>query len=96
MSQINSDEKYDSDEKYADEKYADEKYSDEKYDSDEKYADEKYDSDDEKYESEKLKISNTHGYNYDTGSWHCIECGIDMGPTNPRQLCGKSRCYIFG
>lgn len=23
----------------------------------------------------------------------CVECGIDMGPQNPRQLCGKSRCY---
>lgn len=22
----------------------------------------------------------------------CLECGIDMGPQNPRQLCGKIRC----
>lgn len=22
----------------------------------------------------------------------CIECGIDMGPLNPRQLCGKLYC----
>ena len=22
----------------------------------------------------------------------CVECGIDMGPQNPRQLCGKWRC----
>lgn len=22
----------------------------------------------------------------------CIECGIDMGDCNPRQLCGKTRC----
>ena len=22
----------------------------------------------------------------------CMECGIDMGPSNPRQLCGKTRC----
>ena len=22
----------------------------------------------------------------------CMECGIDMGPNNPRQLCGKTRC----
>jgi len=22
----------------------------------------------------------------------CIECGIDMGPNNPRQLCGKTYC----
>lgn len=23
---------------------------------------------------------------------YCIECGIDMGPQNPRQLCGKIFC----
>ena len=22
----------------------------------------------------------------------CLECGADMGRTNPRQLCGKTRC----
>ena len=22
----------------------------------------------------------------------CVECGEDMGPQNPRQLCGKWRC----
>jgi hypothetical protein len=22
----------------------------------------------------------------------CMECGIDMGPMNPRQLCGKWHC----
>ena len=22
----------------------------------------------------------------------CIECGVDMGPQNPRQLCGKIYC----
>ena len=22
----------------------------------------------------------------------CLECGIDMGPQNPRQLCGKTYC----
>jgi hypothetical protein len=22
----------------------------------------------------------------------CLECGIDMGPHNPRQLCGKTQC----
>lgn len=32
------------------------------------------------------------GYNETTDSWHCIECGIDMGPNNPRQLCGKTFC----
>ena len=25
----------------------------------------------------------------------CIECGIDMGDCNPRQLCGKTRC-LYG
>ena len=23
----------------------------------------------------------------------CLECGIDMGRCNPRQLCGKTYCY---
>lgn len=23
----------------------------------------------------------------------CLICGIDMGSCNPRQLCGKVRCY---
>lgn len=23
---------------------------------------------------------------------YCIECGVDMGPSNPRQLCCKSYC----
>ena len=23
----------------------------------------------------------------------CLECGVDMGRTNPRQLCGKWVCY---
>ena len=22
----------------------------------------------------------------------CVECSVDMGPTNPRQLCGKTYC----
>ncbi len=33
-----------------------------------------------------------YGYNEKTNSWHCLECGDDMGPTNPRQLCGKYYC----
>lgn len=33
-----------------------------------------------------------YGYNPETGSWHCIECGVDMGPDNPRQYCRKSYC----
>ena len=23
----------------------------------------------------------------------CTECNVDMGQCNPRQLCGKTRCY---
>lgn len=33
-----------------------------------------------------------YGYNPKTDSWHCLECGIDMGKCNPRQLCRKSYC----
>ncbi len=40
----------------------------------------------------KVIIQNVFGYNDKTDSWHCLECGEDMGPTNPRQLCGKSYC----
>lgn len=32
------------------------------------------------------------GYNAATGSWHCTQCGENMGPGNPRQLCRKSYC----
>jgi hypothetical protein len=32
------------------------------------------------------------GYNDKTQSWHCLDCGIDMGPTNSRQLCEKYYC----
>ncbi len=39
--------------------------------------------------NKKQKI---YGYNKDTDSWHCLDCGEDMGPTNPRQLCGKTYC----
>lgn len=38
---------------------------------------------------EKNKV---YGYNSKTDSWHCLVCGDDMGPTNPRQLCGKYFC----
>lgn len=32
------------------------------------------------------------GYNSETNEWHCLICGISMGPNNPRQLCGKTWC----
>ena len=41
----------------------------------------------------KVKV---YGYNSKTNSWHCIECGVDMGPSNPRQVCGKYQCFGYG
>jgi hypothetical protein len=47
----------------------------------------------EYYETDKSKKQKiVYGYNSETNSWHCLTCGIDMGPQNPRQLCGKWRC----
>lgn len=39
------------------------------------------------------KVTKIYGYNPTTNSWHCMECGVDMGSSNSRQLCGKSICY---
>ena len=39
----------------------------------------------------KKKI--VYGYCNKTGSWHCLICGANMGPNNPRQICGKSYCH---
>ena len=38
------------------------------------------------------KTNKIYGYNEITNSWHCVECGDDMGSMNPRQLCGKYYC----
>jgi len=38
------------------------------------------------------KNKKVYGYNRKTDSWHCIQCGIDMGQENPRQLCRKYYC----
>jgi len=45
-----------------------------------------------KYEKKEIEI--VKGFNEKTGSWHCLECGIDMGKHNPRQLCCKSYCAL--
>lgn len=47
-------------------------------------------------EMKSIKIDSSYhsynyGYNKDTGNWHCLECGENMG-NNSRQLCGKSMC----
>ena len=39
-----------------------------------------------------IKNEKIRGYNPHTDSWHCTECGIDMGKMNSRQLCGKIYC----
>ena len=33
-----------------------------------------------------------YGYNEKTDNWHCTQCGVNMGPNNPRQLCCKYYC----
>lgn len=33
-----------------------------------------------------------YGYNEASDDWHCMQCGVNMGPNNPRQLCCKYYC----
>ena len=54
--------------------------------------DEKDDNDNNENEKNKNKKNIIRGYNPRTDSWHCIECGIDMGKMNSRQFCGKIYC----
>jgi hypothetical protein len=42
--------------------------------------------DENKHENQKI-----YGFNNNTGHWHCLDCGLDMG-CNSRQLCGKYYC----
>jgi hypothetical protein len=48
------------------------------------------------FQKEAKKEIKVYGYNSKTNSWHCLECSVDMGPNNPRQLCGKSQCLGYG
>ena len=43
----------------------------------------------------KIKKDKIFGYNPKTNSWHCLECGVNMGNNNPRQLCGKTYCLYL-
>lgn len=43
----------------------------------------------------KKMIKKIYGYDSENNNWHCIECGANMGPNNPRQLCGKSICIKY-
>ena len=58
------------------------------------YQKKEEEKEDEK-EEEKEKNKKVRGYNSQTGSWHCIECGVDMGEMNPRQYCGKWICHGY-
>ena len=33
-----------------------------------------------------------YGYDSLEDTWHCGQCGADMGSCNPRQFCGKYQC----
>lgn len=46
----------------------------------------------EEYDKKQKNILLVYGYDLKTDSWHCLECGDDMGKFNPRQLCGKTHC----
>lgn len=43
--------------------------------------------------NKKNKKEKIYGFNPETESWHCLQCGVDMGIQNPRQLCGKYFCH---
>ncbi|ADO67450.1 hypothetical protein crov416 [Cafeteria roenbergensis virus] len=48
------------------------------------------------YNFNKIKedfIKSLHN-NYEGPMNKCVECGADMGPSNPRQLCGKTYCLF--
>ena len=36
-----------------------------------------------------------YGFDPLNNTWHCCECGVDMGSCTPRQMCGKYKCDNF-
>ena len=50
------------------------------------------DSDDDDDDDEDDAVRRAGGYDAGEMINRCLVCGIDMGPQNPRQLCGKWRC----
>lgn len=48
------------------------------------------------YDSDKIieKFKNLLEENEEGMMNCCLECGEDMGRSNPRQLCGKTYCYF--
>ena len=47
------------------------------------------------YYTNKQTNEHTNKQNDKKDSCYCIECGVDMGPHNPRQLCGKTYCMFL-
>tara|TARA_Y100000389_G_C17315600_1_gene440277 strand:- start:250 stop:453 length:204 start_codon:yes stop_codon:yes gene_type:complete len=45
-------------------------------------------------QSDNTNDEDTFNYTYQDDEIKnlCLECGVDMGPCNPRQLCGKTFC----
>ena len=41
---------------------------------------------------EEMKIKNVKYFTSDECKNRCVQCFTDMGPNNPRQLCGKTNC----
>ena len=64
-------------------------YSTSDEDSDENPKDDTYEDDDIK---KLLNTNSSDEASSDELKNLCMECGIDMGPNNPRQLCGKTEC----
>jgi len=58
----------------------------------------------EEYEDMLQEVNDQYGYPYDDNDSdtedeienRCTECNVDMGPSNPRQLCGKTYCHGHG
>lgn len=66
-------------------------YLDEDVDTDED-TDVNTDEDNSEYPNNTI-LNNEHtGYN---GENRCLSCNEDMGPSNPRQLCGKTHCRNY-
>ena len=50
------------------------------------------DDEEEEIELESDEEADANESDEDVESNRCLECGVDMGPQNPRQLCGKTYC----
>lgn len=66
------------------------------HDDNNNYNDNDNDNKNTNFKIKKKKINNFSEFNdyYKEGDFinRCVECNIDLGPSNPRQLCGKIYC----